>query len=173
MTLSRLIGSAAIVVGLMPIAAYAADLTGTVTNRLGQPVPGVQISLKDAAGKTLGQKITDSRGHYAFKTVAPGKYQYVLDPLSTGLKGGSAASNIDASGSTIDWRVSSNMLAVAAALPGPNGPASEEALAAGSGGAAQSNPGGGGAAPLFVHSGPIGNPIGGPPGLGGIGSGSE
>jgi hypothetical protein len=166
MKLWRSIGSAAILLGVLPVSAYAADLTGTVTNRLGQPVPGVQIMLKDAAGKTVGQKTTDSSGHYAFKTVTPGKYQYVLDPLNTGVKGGSAASSVDAGGSTVDWRVSPDMLAVAAALPGPNGPVSEEALAAGSGGGAQSNPGGGGAAPLFVHSGPVGNPVGGPPSVG-------
>jgi hypothetical protein len=173
MKLWRSIGSTAIFLAALSVSVHAADLTGTVTNRLGHPVPGVQITLKNAAGKILGQKITDSSGRYAFKTVAPGKYQYVLDPLSTGLKGGSAASTVDSEGSTVDWRVSPNLLAAAAAAPGPNGPVSAEALAAGSGGGAQSNNGGGGADPLFVHSGPIGDPVGGPPGVGGVGSGSE
>jgi hypothetical protein len=164
MKLWRSIGLAGLVLGLSPLVVKAADLTGTVTNRQGQPVPGVQITLKNAAGKTLGQKTTDSKGHYAFSQVSPGKYQYILDPLDTGLKGGSAVSSVDSVGSTVNWRVSSNLLAVAAAAPGPNGPGVPDALAAGS--VTGNGTGGGAANPMFVHSGPIGNPVGGPPGVG-------
>jgi hypothetical protein len=164
MKLCRPIGFTGLVFGLLPLVANAADLTGTVTNRHGQPVPGVEITLKDPAGKTLAKKTTDAKGHYAFSQVSPGKYQYVLDPLDTGLKGGSAASSVDSAGSTIDWRVSSNLLAVAAAAPGPNGPAMADAVAAGPVTGNGSNDGA--AMPLFVHSGPIGNPVGGPPGVG-------
>jgi hypothetical protein len=172
----QMTGATAILFALLPMSGYCADLAGTVTDRMGQPVQGVQLILEDGSGKAWARQSTDSSGHYNFKEVAPGDYECVLDPTGTHLKGGSAATKIEAEGTTLDWKVSDSLVAAgtpavgfsAAANGGPGVPAAGGGVAGTNG----TNGGAGAADPLFVHSGPVGNPVGGPPNHG-LGSGSS
>jgi hypothetical protein len=155
---------------VLPIGGFAAEVTGTVSNQAGKPVPGVEVLIKSPHGKVVSQAKTDSKGHYAAKHLSPGHYEYVLDPGASGVKGGTTDADVESSGSTVDWRVSDNLMAAAAVLPGANGPATIDGVAAGSAGGSRVNTGSG-ASPLFAHTGPVGSPVGGSPG--GVGSSSD
>ena len=71
-----------------------------------------------AVRKVAGQAIADAKGHYAIGGLSPNTYNYTLDSLTTGFKGGSAVSYLDANGLTIDWKVSDANNALALATQG-------------------------------------------------------
>jgi hypothetical protein len=50
------------------------DVTGTVNDALGRPIPEAELTLQDAQGKTVSRSDSDKDGHFAFKGVAPGVY---------------------------------------------------------------------------------------------------
>lgn len=103
-------------IGAQP--ALCADIVGVVTDVQHQPVGGVQIVVRDAAGQSLGRAQTDAHGHYRITGLAPGAYDYVVDPLASGLKGGDAVARLGAAGLTVDWMLSSMAPAVALASEG-------------------------------------------------------
>jgi Carboxypeptidase regulatory-like domain len=86
--------------------AFCAEIAGTVADPQGHPVSGVKITVQEPAGKVVGQGIADAAGHYSIDGLAPNTYDFFLDPLTTGVKGGSGVSYLDANGLTIDWKVS-------------------------------------------------------------------
>ena len=100
------------------VSAICADVSGVVMDSQGHPVNGVKIAVQDPAGKFLNQAITDSKGHYAINGLSPGTYDYILEPLATGFKGGNAVSYLDSKGLTINWKVSNTGDAVALATEG-------------------------------------------------------
>ena len=55
------------------------DVTGTVNDALGRPIPSASVTLQDAQGKTEAKTTSDSQGHFAFKGIAPGVYAVVGD----------------------------------------------------------------------------------------------
>jgi hypothetical protein len=114
--------SFSLLVGLSP--AFCADVVGTVMDLQGRPASGVKIVVRDTAGKIFGQATTDAKGHYAIAGLSPNTYDYTLNPLATGFKGGSAVSHLDSEGLTINWKVSNAGDATALATQG-----SKEALA--------------------------------------------
>ena len=99
-------------------AAFCAEVTGVISDLQGHPVSGVQIVVKDLAGKLSGQALADAKGHYAISGLSPNTYNYVLDPLTTRFKGGSVVAALDANGLTIDWKVSDLNSALALAKQG-------------------------------------------------------
>jgi hypothetical protein len=168
----ELICSTAMLFVVLPVSAYSADLAGTVTNGLGQPVAGVQIQLQDGSGKAVAQQLTDSTGHYGFTELTPGTYECVLNPSGSQLKGGSAEAKVETEGTTLNWKVEDS----AAAMAGVSASDGSSSVGTAVGPVSASGTTGGGspsaADPLFVHSGPIGNPVGGPPNHG-LGSSSQ
>lgn len=99
-------------------AAICAEVGGMVTDSQGRPVGGVKIVVQNSGGKMLAQALTDAKGHYAIHGLSPDTYDYTLNPLTSGFKGGSAVSYLDSAGLTINWKVSDRADAAALATPG-------------------------------------------------------
>ena len=98
--------------------AICADVSGVVTDSQGHPVAGLKIAVQGPGGKIVNQAITDSSGHYAISGLPPDTYDYVLEPLGKGFKGGNAVAYLDSKGLTINWKVSRAGDAVALATQG-------------------------------------------------------
>lgn len=98
--------------------AICAEVAGMVTDSQGRPVGGVKIVVQNPAGKILAQAMTDAKGHYAIDGLSPDTYDYILNPLTTGFKGGSAVSHLGPAGLTVNWKVSDAANAVALATRG-------------------------------------------------------
>jgi hypothetical protein len=98
--------------------ATCADIVGTVFDTQGAAVQGVQVRVKDSAGKILASVQPNMDGRYQVTGLAPGRYEYLLDPLRTNFKAGSGTSYLNAQGLTIDWKVSTTNAAVALASEG-------------------------------------------------------
>src|ERR1700749_4169529 len=86
--------------------AWCADLAGIVTNLQNQPVSGIKISVENSARQVFGQAITDASGHYQIPGISPNTYNYLLNPMMTGYKSGTAVSYLGAKGLVINWKVS-------------------------------------------------------------------
>ncbi len=98
--------------------ALCAEIVGTVSSVDNKPVSGVQIVVKDTKGRILGKALTNNQGQYQITGLAPGAYDYVLEPLGTPFKAGTAAAYLDDKGLTINWKVSTGTAAVALAQQG-------------------------------------------------------
>src|SRR6202166_3610204 len=99
-------------------AAFAASVGGTVASSQGQPLSGVQVIVKDAGGKVIGQGATGDGGVYDITGLQPGNYNFTLDPGSTGYQGQTVASYVGPDGICLNWGVSTTSPAVATAQPG-------------------------------------------------------
>ena len=53
------------------------EVTGTVNDALGRPIPSAAVTLQNAQGKTAAKTTSDSQGHFIFKNVAAGVYAVV------------------------------------------------------------------------------------------------
>lgn len=98
--------------------ALSADIVGTVSDAQGNPIPGVQITAQTPTGSVISQVLTGANGKYQINGLDPGTYDYVLNPLRTGFKGGTAVSNLDPKGLTINWKLSPTAPAIAMASEG-------------------------------------------------------
>jgi len=100
------------------VAALAASVGGTVAGSQGQSVSGIQVIVKDASGKVVGQGAPGSGGVYDISGLQPGNYNFTLDPGSSGYQGQTVASYVGADGVCLNWGVSTTSPAVASAQPG-------------------------------------------------------
>jgi hypothetical protein len=98
--------------------AFCADVVGTVSDAQGNPIPRVQITAQTPTGNVVSQGLTGANGKYQINGLNPGTYDYVLNPLKTGFKGGTAVSNLDAKGLTINWKLSPTAPPIAMASEG-------------------------------------------------------
>jgi Carboxypeptidase regulatory-like domain len=98
--------------------ALGADVVGTVSDTQGNPVQGVQITAQTPAGNVVAQALTSANGKYQISGVAPGTYDYALNPLQTGFKAGTAVSDLGPKGLTINWKLSPTAPAIALASEG-------------------------------------------------------
>ncbi len=53
------------------------EVTGTVNDALGRPIPAAAVTLQEAQGKIEAKTISDNQGHFIFKDIAPGVYAVV------------------------------------------------------------------------------------------------
>ncbi|HJU29744.1 MAG TPA: carboxypeptidase-like regulatory domain-containing protein [Candidatus Binataceae bacterium] len=109
-----------VTLGLTIVAAgaNAATICGSARNANGQPVPGVEVVVKDSSGKILGTAVTDQSGSYVIHGIsgASGQLDLFLEPQTTGYRPGSGVlqlASVDPS-SNVDWRVSNTSSAMAA-----------------------------------------------------------
>lgn len=70
------------------------NIAGTIKDALGRPISDAAISLQNAGGKIEKRAKSDSHGHFAFTTVAPGLYAIVVH--KTGFKPGTAIVSVTA-----------------------------------------------------------------------------
>ena len=98
--------------------AVCAELTGIVTNLQNQPVSGIKIVVQNSANQLFGQGITGANGRYQITGITPTKYEYLLNPMMTGYKSGSAVSYLGPKGLVINWKVSRTGDALALAVDG-------------------------------------------------------
>jgi hypothetical protein len=113
------LGCGLLLTRVMP--ASCASLAGVVTNLQGQPVSGIKISVQNSAKQILGQALTDTNGHYQITGIAPNTYDYLLNPMNTGYKNGSAVSYLGPKGLVINWKVSDSRGVLALAVMGSGG----------------------------------------------------
>ena len=102
----------------MSAAAMAASVGGTVAGSQGQSVSGIEVIVKDASGKVVGQGAPGGSGMYDISGLQPGNYNFTLDPGSSGYQGQTVASYVGPDGICLNWGVSSTSPAVATAQPG-------------------------------------------------------
>jgi hypothetical protein len=102
--------------------ALCVDTVGMVSDTQGHAVSGVQILVRNSAGKILAKTQTDSQGHYRISGLAPDIYEYSLDPMGTAFKEGSITLYVGSQGVTIDWTVSEAMGSEALAADGTGSP---------------------------------------------------
>ena len=95
-----------------------ADVAGLVSGVDGNPAAAVRIDIKDHKGNVLSSNVTDKHGQYRITGVAPGSYDFVLEPPAPTLKGGDLAAELTAKGLTINWKLSSSGPALASASEG-------------------------------------------------------
>jgi hypothetical protein len=114
-----LFGALCIILSLVaPPLALAADVAGAILDQVGRPVAGINISAQKEGTKTSIQASSDEHGQYRIIGLAPGIYDFRLDPGTKGFKAGTAVSYVDDRGLSVDWRVSPGGNAVAAAKEG-------------------------------------------------------
>ena len=78
-------------------APIAQDVTGTVNDALGRPIPGVKLTLQNGNGKTEAEAISDSGGHFTFKALPPGTYAVIANKKD--FKSATAIVNLTKAGS--------------------------------------------------------------------------
>ena len=93
-------------------------IVGSVVNNQKSPVPGIKILVKDPSGKILGEAVTNAEGYYTLENLNIGQYQLTLDPLKPPYQGETVVASLGSQGLTVDWIVSENAKAIAAAAPG-------------------------------------------------------
>lgn len=98
--------------------AFCADIAGRVFDRQGQAAQGIQISVELPNSKLVAQAITDAKGTYRLKSLAPGTYHLALNPGTSGFKGQTVVAYVGPDGLTVDWVVSPTAAALALATPG-------------------------------------------------------
>ncbi len=109
----------AVVVGMLGAQqASCADLVGGVADTQARPIPDVKIVVNDMTGKVVGEAQTDSWGQYRIAGLRPGTYNYVLDPVTSGFKGGDAVAYLGPNGMTTNWNVSTTAPSVASGSEG-------------------------------------------------------
>jgi hypothetical protein len=111
------LGVVALIVG-MSAAAMGATAIGVVAAPQGQTLSGIQIYAKDEAGHVVGQAATGGTGKYEIPNLQPGKYNFTLDPGSSGVQGQTVSSYVGQDGICLNWGVSPTAPAVATAQPG-------------------------------------------------------
>src|SRR5579859_1956378 len=112
---------------LATLPAFAANVSGVITDATGKPVQGVMVIAQTQKWQPLQTAITGSKGEYAIEDLTPGEYLFALEPGSAGFKKGeSAAAFVPDRGLTLDWTVSATADPIALAQP-----ATAEQVAAG------------------------------------------
>ncbi|MDX2028207.1 MAG: TonB-dependent receptor [Alphaproteobacteria bacterium] len=83
---------------LMPLlfthSTWAGDISGTLREESGAPLPNAPLMLQDAYGKTAATLTTDTEGHFHFPSIAPGSY-LVIATQGEGMLGSMSVSVMD------------------------------------------------------------------------------
>ncbi len=88
-------------------------VSGVVLDPLGQPVPGIKISLTDWFGENWGSAVTDLHGRYEIKGVQPGKYFMRVRALSASGPGEYYRVHVRGHSPRMDIKLNSNVSAIA------------------------------------------------------------
>lgn len=93
----------------------ADDISGTVLDASGKPVPGIKIVAANPPDKPLAQAVTDGNGSYMLSGLPDGTTYLTLDPGSAGVQGSTVLAAVDNQGLNVAWAVSPKAPAIATA----------------------------------------------------------
>jgi len=93
--------------------AMGAILSGVALDPQGMPVSGILITVRDSAGKILGQTTTGKKGEYEIDNLGKGTLDLSLNPGSAGVQGGSGVLDLTGGCQMVNWQVSNSGRAVA------------------------------------------------------------
>ncbi|HVB81600.1 MAG TPA: carboxypeptidase-like regulatory domain-containing protein [Candidatus Binataceae bacterium] len=96
--------------------AQASEVAGVVVDASGQPVAGVKITASHGHSSTSA--VTDRDGQYSIKDLATGAYDLKIDPMGSGVKGGTVESYLNPAGLTVNWSVAPQQEPLASAQSG-------------------------------------------------------
>jgi len=113
--MKKLLSSLIAVVVMLGIAvpAMCSSVVGLVIDQNKHFVNNTYITVTDSKGQTAGQGRSDIYGRYCIPLTTPGKYTVSVDPNSKGFQGGSAVTQVDVEGATINWFLSPSSSALA------------------------------------------------------------
>ncbi|HVA77982.1 MAG TPA: carboxypeptidase-like regulatory domain-containing protein [Candidatus Binataceae bacterium] len=113
--MKKLFGSITAVAAILALAgsAMCSSVVGLVSDQDRHFVNNAYITVTDSHGKTAGHGRSDIYGRYCIPLVAPGKYTVSIDPNSKDFQGGSAMTQVDIEGATINWFLSPTSTALA------------------------------------------------------------
>jgi hypothetical protein len=113
--MKKLIGSATALVVILAMAgsAMCSSVVGLVSDENRHFVNNAYITVTDSHGQTVGYGRSDIYGRYCIPLVSPGKYTVSIDPNSKNFQGGSAMTQVDIEGATINWFLSPTSTALA------------------------------------------------------------
>jgi Carboxypeptidase regulatory-like domain len=89
----------------MPSSAFCAELSGRISTPQGDPIGSIWVSLNDSQGNTVRSALTDDRGSFDMKGVAPGEYDLELTPVTGGWLGGIVTIQVPQHGMRLNWWV--------------------------------------------------------------------
>ena len=115
--MNKLITVLSMAIALIAAAAASApcgDVVGEISDFLGQPVSGSQISVLNSSGATVGRTVTGSDGAYAFRGLHPGAY-------TINSSGKSVVTYVGKDGMKVNWGVRPGAEPVVVAEPGATG----------------------------------------------------
>jgi len=93
--------------------AQPATIAGFVTDSHNSPVSAAHISVKDLAGKIVGQGDADSKGHYSIGGISSGEYDVTVTLPGTNYLGNTIRTGIRLEGFCLNWTVSQTENALA------------------------------------------------------------
>jgi hypothetical protein len=91
------------------------DLSGTVRDTGGHPVAALKVSLTNWFGEGFGSAVTDERGGFDIRNVAPGNYYVKFRPLAENSQGQVVIFNVPPHAVHINMVVNRNPSALARA----------------------------------------------------------
>jgi hypothetical protein len=105
--------TAIVAVAALAAPAMCSSVVGLVSDQNRHFVDGAYITVTDSHGQTAGYGRSDLYGRYCIAVVTPGKYTVSIDPNSKNFQGGSAMTQVDVEGATINWFLSPTSTALA------------------------------------------------------------
>jgi Carboxypeptidase regulatory-like domain len=112
---------------LVALPAFAADVSGVITEASGTPIQGAKVIIQDQKWQPVQTAIAGPKGEYVVKDLAPGQYFFAIEPGSPAFKKGKpAVAFVSDAGLTMDWTVSAAAEPIALVREG-----APEAVAAG------------------------------------------
>jgi hypothetical protein len=115
--MKKLIAVLSMATALIAAAAASApcgDVVGEISDALGQPISGTQISVASSSGATVGRTVTGNDGAYAFRGLQPGAY-------TINSNGKSVVTYVGNDGMKVNWGVRPGAEPVVVAEPGATG----------------------------------------------------
>ena len=99
--------------------AWAASVSGVITDGSNKPVQGMTVIAQNQAGHPVQSAISGANGAYAMSDLKTGDYRLTLDPGKLGFKAGApVAAFVSDKGLTVNWVVSASAEPIALAHPG-------------------------------------------------------
>jgi hypothetical protein len=99
--------------------AFAANVSGMITEASGKPVRGVTVIAQNQSGQTVQTAVSGQDGSFAISGLGTGGYRFAIDPGKLSFKSGApVAAFVSDKGLTLNWVLSPNADPIALAKDG-------------------------------------------------------